>query len=103
MFTDTLITILNTPRGVKVEIQRYLIYYYVCSVPSFEATKYPITNGEYLEFVVDGGYGRRDLWSDEGWQWVQQRQARHPTFWICSHGFTSPEFLRRFRCFDALY
>lgn len=58
----------------------------VCSVPSFEATKFPITNGEYLKFVLDGGYIRRDLWSNEAWQWVQSRQARHPTFWICSNG-----------------
>ena len=60
---------------------------YIFSVPSFEATKYPITNGQFLEFVVAGGYTRRDLWSDEGWRWVQSRQARHPTFWICAHGF----------------
>ena len=71
------------------------------SVPSFEASKYPITNGEYLEFVVTGGYTRRDLWSKEGWEWVQSRQARHPTFWICSHGFTSPQFRLRFALLTA--
>ena len=63
------------------------------SVPSFEASKYPITNGEFLEFATAGGYSRRNLWTDEGWQWVQERQARHPTFWICSHGFTPPAVL----------
>ena len=69
----------------------------VHSVPSFEASKYLITNGEYLEFVVAGGYARRDLWSNEGWQWVQSRQARHPTFWICSHGFYVTGVALRFR------
>lgn len=71
------------------------------SVPSFEASKYPITNGEYLEFVVAGGYTRQDLWSKEGWEWVHSRQARHPTFWICSHGFTSPQFRLRFALLTA--
>jgi len=64
-----------------------IIYLCDISVPSFEATKYLITNGEFVEFVDAGGYSRRDVWSVEGWQWVQQRQARHPSFWICSHGF----------------
>ena len=59
----------------------------MCRVPAFEASQYLITNGEYLQFVVDGGYTRRDLWTTEGWQWVQARQARHPSFWICSHGY----------------
>ena len=36
------------------------------SVPEFEATKYLITNGEFLEFVKDNGYQRRELWTDEG-------------------------------------
>lgn len=31
------------------------------NVPSFEATKYLITNGEYLDFVADGGYSSRSV------------------------------------------
>ena len=37
-----------------------------CSVPEFEASQYPVTNGEFLEFVESGGYQNRDLWSEEG-------------------------------------
>ena len=37
-----------------------------CSVPEFEASQYPVTNGEFLEFVESGGYHNRDLWSEEG-------------------------------------
>ena len=36
------------------------------SVPEFEATKYLVTNGEFLEFVREGGYQRQDLWTEEG-------------------------------------
>ena len=35
-------------------------------VPAFEATKYKITNRDFYEFVKIGGYGKRDLWTDEG-------------------------------------
>ncbi|MBN1660902.1 MAG: SUMF1/EgtB/PvdO family nonheme iron enzyme [Anaerolineae bacterium] len=31
--------------------------------------KYPVTNLQFARFVDDGGYGRRELWSDEGWAW----------------------------------
>ena len=36
------------------------------SVPEFEASQYPVTNGEFLEFVESGGYQNRQLWTDEG-------------------------------------
>ena len=39
---------------------------YHLRVPAFEATKYLTTNREFREFVVDGGYQRRELWTDEG-------------------------------------
>ena len=37
-----------------------------CSVPEFEATKYPVTNREFLAFVEDGGYKKTGLWTEEG-------------------------------------
>ena len=67
--------------------------WYTCSVPTFEASRYIITNGEFLEFVLDGGYQREDLWTAEGWQWVKFRQAKHPTFWVCEQGEKSGCYL----------
>ena len=58
----------------------------IFSVPSFEASKYLVTNKEFYEFVKDEGYKRRSLWSDEGWEWLQFRQASHPIFWVCDKG-----------------
>ncbi|KAI8773997.1 meiotically up-regulated gene 158 protein [Biomphalaria glabrata] len=62
---------------------------YSCKVPSFEASQYLITNAEFYEFVNDGGYQTADLWTEEGWRWVQYRKALHPTFWICDQGCKS--------------
>lgn len=42
-----------------------------------------MTNEEFLEFVLEKGYERREFWSDEGWEWVQYKQAKHPLYWIC--------------------
>ncbi|XP_050402624.1 uncharacterized protein LOC126818955 [Patella vulgata] len=57
-----------------------------CHVPRFESTKYPITNRWFLEFVKDGGYNKRELWTEDGWQWKEFKQAKHPSFWVCNKG-----------------
>src|SRR6266853_5087086 len=46
----------------------------------FRIARAPVTNAQFLEFVRDGGYGRRDLWSSEGWNWKEQAQA--PRYWV---------------------
>lgn len=48
----------------------------------FAAAKYLVSNQEYLGFVEDRGYERREFWTDEGWKWVNYKHARHPLFWI---------------------
>lgn len=40
-----------------------------------------VSNGEYLEFIQDGGYRQPQLWLSEGWSIVQQRQWRAPLYW----------------------
>ncbi|CAN0182009.1 unnamed protein product [Ectocarpus sp. 6 AP-2014] len=52
------------------------------SVPSFEAAKHMVTNGEFLEFVADAGYARQELWSDVGWRWKMFRNVKKPQFWV---------------------
>jgi iron(II)-dependent oxidoreductase len=46
----------------------------------FRIARSPVTNAQFQEFVGDGGYGRRDLWSPEGWTWKDRAQA--PRCWI---------------------
>ncbi|NNC54967.1 MAG: SUMF1/EgtB/PvdO family nonheme iron enzyme, partial [Pseudomonadales bacterium] len=40
-----------------------------------------VTNGEYLEFINDGGYKNHMLWLSEGWDWVQETEACAPLYW----------------------
>ena len=48
----------------------------------FSASKYLVSNQEYLNFVEDKGYSRQEFWTEEGWRWVGFTQAEHPLFWI---------------------
>jgi iron(II)-dependent oxidoreductase len=50
-------------------------------VPSFEIDVHDVTNRDFLEFVEAGGYSRRDLWDEEGWQWRARDCIEHPLFW----------------------
>ena len=44
----------------------------------------PVTNAQYLEFMADGGYDRRELWSDAGWAWKETDAAVAPKYWFRS-------------------
>ena len=41
----------------------------------------PVTNGQFLAFIEDGGYTRPELWSDEGRKWLVDSAARAPGHW----------------------
>lgn len=40
-----------------------------------------VTNGEYLEFIKDGGYDNPALWFSEGWDWIKAMECQHPLYW----------------------
>jgi formylglycine-generating enzyme required for sulfatase activity len=50
-------------------------------VRSFRASKFCVTNGQFLEFVKEGGYRTKEYWTEEGWMWRTFRNAKKPTFW----------------------
>ena len=43
--------------------------------------KYPVTNAQYARFIEDGGYQRREFWSDEGWAWREKEEREQPGDW----------------------
>lgn len=51
-------------------------------VPAFSASKFMISNGEFLEFVKDGGYAKREYWTENGWGWRAFRNVKWPTMWV---------------------
>ena len=51
-------------------------------VKDFEASKYLVSNEEFLEFVREGGYENSNYWESEGEQFLEMSGAQHPAFWI---------------------
>ncbi len=51
------------------------------AVPAFRIDGTPVTNGQYLAFVEDGGYRRAELWGDEDWLWRGHEAMEHPVVW----------------------
>ncbi|HSH03382.1 MAG TPA: ergothioneine biosynthesis protein EgtB [Anaerolineae bacterium] len=45
-----------------------------------------ITNGEYLEFMEDGGYEKQLLWLSEGWYMAQNEGWQAPMYWAKENG-----------------
>jgi gamma-glutamyl hercynylcysteine S-oxide synthase len=54
---------------------------HVVSLPAFKLDRLLVTNEEYARFVEEGGYSRREWWSDEGWQWRERERVIMPLYW----------------------
>lgn len=50
-------------------------------LPEFRIARAPVTNGEFARFVAEGGYERREFWTDEGWAWREKENWTHPLYW----------------------
>jgi ergothioneine biosynthesis protein EgtB len=55
-------------------------------VPGFDIDAHSVTNGEFLEFIADRGYQRRELWDHASWEWREAEQVVHPAFWSRADG-----------------
>jgi ergothioneine biosynthesis protein EgtB len=59
-----------------------------CERPRHRALLHPhriathcVTNGEWTQFIDDGGYQRPALWLSEGWDWVKRESIERPLYW----------------------
>lgn len=62
-------------------------------VRPFRASRFLVSNAEFLAFVRDGGYHSTAWWSEEGWRWRTFRNAKWPAFWVPE----GPQGLHRYR------
>jgi ergothioneine biosynthesis protein EgtB len=58
------------------EIPRHKVW-----LEPFRLATHPVSCGEYLEFIADGGYRRAEFWLSDGWATVQQEGWRAPLYW----------------------
>lgn len=56
--------------------------HYEEDINDFEVSKYLVSNGEFLEFVENGGYEKEEFWSEEGRGFLKRSDLKHPHFWI---------------------
>lgn len=67
----------DVPFGWDNEFDRHVVH-----VSAFDVDVLPVTNAKFLDFVNAGGYANRELWSEEGWTWLQSERVQHPAFWL---------------------
>jgi ergothioneine biosynthesis protein EgtB len=66
----------NIPFWYDVEAplhKTYLNDYYIDAIP--------VTNGDYLHFIEDGGYDDFRFWLSDGWEVVQREKWQAPLYW----------------------
>jgi ergothioneine biosynthesis protein EgtB len=86
----------GTGFGFDNEMPRHRIW-----LPPFELATRLVTNAEYLAFMVDGGYGRPELWLSDGWERRTRENWHAPLYWFrqddawCQYTLTGVRPLRR--------
>jgi ergothioneine biosynthesis protein EgtB len=55
-------------------------------IQDFAIDKAPVSNGDFLEFINDGGYENFRWWFSEGWEAVNREQWRAPLYWELHDG-----------------
>lgn len=64
------------PRAYDIELPPQAV-----EMSSFRIALTPVSNAQYLAFMLAGGYENTALWSADGQQWLLQSASRHPEYW----------------------
>ncbi|MCS6925601.1 MAG: ergothioneine biosynthesis protein EgtB [Candidatus Binatia bacterium] len=48
---------------------------------AFLIDRFPVTNGQFLQFLLAGGYRNPSWWTPAGWQWRERFGVEHPLYW----------------------
>ena len=62
-------------------LNRHKVY-----LQSYNIASELVTNGEYIEFMQDGGYSNFKYWHAEGWDWVKTNNIQSPMYWHFING-----------------
>jgi len=60
-------------------------------VPGFSIDAFPVTNAEYLKFLLAGGYKDPGYWRPEDWEWKSRHGIEYPHFWVPRSNFPALE------------
>lgn len=69
--------LLGTPPGGLVPANER--WAHEVTLPEFEIDAQAVNWAQFVEFALDGGYERAELWSPPGWQWVQATGRSAPS------------------------
>ena len=50
-------------------------------IKDFSISKYPVTEHQFLQFILDGGYNDNTYWFEESWDWIQSNNIKCPLYW----------------------
>ena len=69
-------------------------------LPAFSLASGLVTNGEYIAFIEDNGYGRPEFWLSLGWITVNEQGWQAPLYWTKHEGKWWNFTLSGFRAVD---
>jgi len=72
------------------------------TVNAFKASKYLVSNYDYLQFMLDGGYDAQKYWTEEGWKWNRSTKMKRPLFWIPDENLVNGKQTYKFRTFTKI-
>ena len=67
--------------GYDNEFPKHRVY-----IEPFCIASRPVTNGEYIDFIRDGGYSNASLWLSDGWDMALSENWQSPLYWECRDG-----------------
>ena len=56
------------------------------NIDDFMTSKHPITNYQFIQFIKDGGYKNEELFSPEGYRYIEKNNVKMPASWVYKDG-----------------
>jgi iron(II)-dependent oxidoreductase len=72
---------LGTPRHERAFVFDNEKWAHRVRVDAFAMASLPVLQGDFIAFTEDGGYGRRELWTGDGWAWREAQARQAPRDW----------------------